>query len=193
MGQAVPRIFRCLQVIVLLLFVTVVAFGSEPLTNEIIIKMVQAGVPTDTIIRTIQSAESFSFGTLPGDLMQLQQAKVPDEIIRALAARINWPGSPQLVIAHPVLTPAPAAAPQKAPKVKTAPARHRQPVPALYPVPAPTATASIGLPVAATPAPDPLESALTGSNVRSERHSFGASLARWTLAPFRLLSRLWHR
>ena len=193
MGQAVPRIFRCLQCTVLLLCLSVAALGSEPLTNEIIIKMVQAGVPTETIIRTIQSAESFSFGTLPGDLMQLQQAKVPEEIVRALAARINWPGTPQLVIAHPVLTPAPAAAPQKAPKVKTAPAKHRQPVPALYPAPAPTATASIGLPVAATPAPDPLQSALTGSSPRSERRGFGASLARWTFAPFRLLSRLWRR
>ncbi|MBZ5578325.1 MAG: hypothetical protein LAP40_17310 [Acidobacteriia bacterium] len=75
------------------------------MTNETIIKMVQSGVPTETIVRTIQSAESFRFGTLPGDLSQLQQAKVPDEVIRALAARINWPGSSPLVIAHPPLTP----------------------------------------------------------------------------------------
>jgi len=75
------------------------------MTNETIIKMVQAGVPTETIVRTIQSAESFRFGTLPGDLTQLQQANVPDEVIRALAARINWPGTAPLVVVHPLLTP----------------------------------------------------------------------------------------
>lgn len=76
--------------------------ATEPMTNETIIKMVQSGVPTETIIKTIQSADSFRFGTLPGDLMQLQQAKVPDEVIRALAARINWVGpSPVAIVPLP--------------------------------------------------------------------------------------------
>ncbi len=189
MSQAVPRIFRCLQATALLFVAAVAAVGSEPLTNEIIIKMVQAGVPTETIIRTIQSAESFRFGTLPGDLMQLQQANVPEEIVRALAARINWPGTPPLVIAHPVAAPAPVIAPQKPLKVKTAPAKTRQPVPALFPTRTPTATASIGAPVAAPPA-----SSFQPGFATSVGHSARESMfRRWSLAPFRMLQRLWHR
>lgn len=111
------------------------ALGSEPLTNDIIIKMVQSGVPTETIVRTIQAADSFRFGTLPGDLMQLQQAKVPEEIIRALAARINWPGTAPINVAHPVLTPLPAA-PEKPSRAKSAPAKHPQPAVNLFQAPA---------------------------------------------------------
>jgi hypothetical protein len=89
--------------------------GSEPLTNEIIIKMVQAGVPTETIVRTIQSAESFHFGTLPGDLIDLQQANVPEEIVRALAARINYPGTSWRIVVPVQITPPPAPAAQEKP------------------------------------------------------------------------------
>lgn len=188
MGQAVPRIFRCLQCTALLVFLTAAALGSEPLTNEIIIKMVQAGVPTETIIRTIQSAESFRFGTLPGDLMQLQQANVPEEVVRALAARINWPGTPPLVIAHPIPAPMPAAAPQKPSKVKATPAKSKQPVPIVFPKSTPSVTASIGAPVAATPI-------LARPNAlgygRSRHASSGGALRRWSLAPFRFLRWLW--
>jgi len=196
MPQAVPRIFRAFLGTALLLFLAAAALGSEPLTNEIIIKMVQAGVPTETIIRTIQSAESFRFGTLPGDLMQLQQANVPEEVIRALAARINWPGTPPLVIAHPVVKPAPPITAPTTPKTK--PAKTRQPRPTLFPTPAPTATASIGAPVAAPAgATDPFQAALSGSgargNARSLHPSPGRTLLNWSLAPFRFLSRLWHR
>ena len=190
MGQAVPRILRCLQCTALLLFLAIGALGSEPLTNEIIIKMVQAGVPTETIIRTIQSAESFRFGTLPGDLMQLQQANVPEEVVRALAARINWPGTPPLVIAHPVAAPEPVAAPQKTPKVKTAPVKTKRPTPVLFPTPPPTATASIGAPVAAGSAAGSFQPVVSRSAGPSQRESV---FHRWSLAPFRALRRLWHR
>jgi hypothetical protein len=81
------------------------ALAEEPLTNETIIKMVQSGVPTETIIKTIQAAGSFHFGTLPGDLIQLQQAKVPDEIIRAIAARINWIGPSPVTVSHAPVAP----------------------------------------------------------------------------------------
>jgi hypothetical protein len=198
MGQVVPRIFRGFQCTAVLLFLTVAALGSEPLTNEIIIKMVQAGVPTETIIRTIQSAESFRFGTLPGDLMQLQQANVPEEIVRALAARINWPGTPPLVIAHPMPAPAPAAAPQKPSKVKAVPAKGRQPLPVVFPPAAPVATASIGAPVAAAPATDPFQAALARSDARGNGRSLRASTGRalrhfWSYTPFGLLGRLFRR
>lgn len=112
MRRFVCPVARVCASLTLAFFLATAAFAGEPLTNETIIKMVQSGVPTETIIRTIQSAESFRFGTLPGDLSQLEQAKVPEEIIRALAARINWPGTSPLVIAHPPATPqAPAAVP----------------------------------------------------------------------------------
>lgn len=103
------------------LLLAAAALPSEPITNEIIVKLVQSGVPTETIVRTIQAADSFRFGTVPGDLMRLQQAQVPDEVIRALAGRINWPGTPPLVIAHAPLTPLPDASVR--PEAKSAQSR----------------------------------------------------------------------
>src|SRR5690242_8904815 len=108
------------RVVLSLLVVCGIVCAAEPMTNEIIIKMVQAGVPTETIVKTIQSADSFHFGTLPGDLMQLQQQHVPEEIIRALAARINWPGTAPLLVAHAPVPDAPveAATPKQKQKEK---------------------------------------------------------------------------
>jgi len=124
MGKVVAWVSSSLKGAVLVLALAGVLGASEPLTNEIIIKMVQAGVPTETIVRTIQSAESFSFGTLPGDLQQLQEAKVPDEVIRALAARINWPGSSWRQVVPVQLAPPPAAA---APAKPAKPEKHAKP------------------------------------------------------------------
>lgn len=110
MGKGVLRVRSALTGVAIVLAMAAAAFAGDPLTNEIIIKMVKAGVPTETIVRTIQSAESFHFGTLPGDLQQLQDAKVPDEIIRALAARINWPGSSWRMVVPVQITPSPTSA-----------------------------------------------------------------------------------
>jgi len=96
---------RIVPFLALLALLAGLAVADDPLTNETIIKMVQAGVPTATIIKTIQAAESFHFGTLPGDLVQLQQAKVPDEIIRAIAARINWIGPSPVTVSHAPVAP----------------------------------------------------------------------------------------
>src|SRR5258706_6068478 len=60
---------------------------AEPLTNESIATMVSSGASTGTIIKTIQVAESVNFRFLPNDLAILQQAKVPDEVIKAMAAK----------------------------------------------------------------------------------------------------------
>ena len=106
------------RVVLSLLVVCGLVCAAEPMTNEIIIKLVQAGVPTETIVKTIQSADSFHFGTLPGDLMQLQQQHVPEEIIRALSARINWPGTAPLIVVHAPLTEAPAEATKPTQKKK---------------------------------------------------------------------------
>jgi len=96
---------RTVKLLALAAILVGLAGAEEPLTNETIIKMVQAGVSTETIIKTIRAAESFHFGTLPGDLIQLQQAKVPDEIIRAIAARINWIGPSPVTVSHAPIAP----------------------------------------------------------------------------------------
>ena len=107
MSRVVRPLTRGVCSLALVVLMAALAVAGEPMTNETIIRMVQAGVPTETIVRTVQSAESFRFGTLPGDLSQLQQAKVPEEVIRALAARINWPGTAPLVVAKsPLANPA---------------------------------------------------------------------------------------
>lgn len=58
-------------------------------SNETVIRMVQAGVPTDVIIRTIASAERTSFSFLPGDIQMFAQYKVPDDVFKAMAAKAN--------------------------------------------------------------------------------------------------------
>jgi len=100
-----------------------VACAAEPLTNDIIIKMWKSGVPAETIVRTIQAAEAFHFGTLPGDLTDLQQAGVPDDVVRALAARINYPGSSWRVVVPVQITPPPAPAAQEKPAKPEKPAK----------------------------------------------------------------------
>lgn len=61
--------------------------GPAALDNDTIMRMVAAGVPSDVIIRTIQAADSVSFRLLPYDLDVLQRAKVPEDVVKAMAAR----------------------------------------------------------------------------------------------------------
>lgn len=65
--------------------------SSETMTNETIARMVYAGVPTDTIIKTIQVAEPVHFALSPADLAALEQAKVPEDVVKAMAARMKGP------------------------------------------------------------------------------------------------------
>ena len=98
------------------------ASGQSPdtLTNDTIIKMVQAGVPTGTIIRTIAAAEKVDFGFLPYHLQQFQYYKVPDDVVKAMAAKDK--GLP-----IPGLTPTAPAAPVPAPVRQGATAQSAQP------------------------------------------------------------------
>ena len=81
--------------ILLLFFVSILtALGDERLTNETVIHMVQAGVGVDLIVQTIRAADTFQFGLLPGDLIALGQAHVPEAVVKAMAQRLNHP-SPQ--------------------------------------------------------------------------------------------------
>ena len=45
-----------------------VAQNPDTLTTDAVIKMVQAGVPSQTIIRTIEAASHVNFTFLPNDL-----------------------------------------------------------------------------------------------------------------------------
>ena len=63
--------------------------SSTPLTNETIIRLVASGVAPDTVINTIRSAVTVSFGFLPGDLELLQRYHIPDDVVKAMAAKSN--------------------------------------------------------------------------------------------------------
>ena len=76
----------------ILLVLTLSLLATEPLTNDTVIRIVQAGVPTEVVLKTIRTADDFKFSMLPGDLTALGQAKVPEEIVKAMATRMNtWP------------------------------------------------------------------------------------------------------
>jgi len=74
---------------ILLALCSVLAVAQTPgvLTTEAVIKMVQSGVPNQTIIRTIQSAERVDFSFLPYDLALMERAGVPEEVFKAMAAK----------------------------------------------------------------------------------------------------------
>jgi hypothetical protein len=64
-----------------------VAQAPDVLTTDAVIKMVQSGVPNQTIIRTIQSAAQVNFTFLPDDLELMIRAKVPEDVFKAMAAK----------------------------------------------------------------------------------------------------------
>ncbi len=61
--------------------------NSAPLTNETIIRLVASGVPIETVVNTIRGTNSVSFSFLPGDLDLLQRYHVPDDVVKAMAAK----------------------------------------------------------------------------------------------------------
>src|SRR5258705_11074804 len=68
------------------------AFGQNsatPLNNETIFRLVASGVPAETIINTIRGASAVNFGFLPGDLTLFQRYNVPDDVVKAMAAKNN--------------------------------------------------------------------------------------------------------
>ena len=97
-------------------------FGQNsmaPLNNETIIRLVAAGVPTETIINTIRSASAVNFGFLTGDLTLLQRYHVPDDVVKAMAAKDR--GKPIPNFSAPVV-PAKIAPPQVQPQPTRQPA-----------------------------------------------------------------------
>jgi hypothetical protein len=124
-GNDVPACKRAVCVL-LFLFVGLLSFGQaqQTMTNEVVIKLVQSGVPPATIIRTIDLADSVAFRFLPADLSQLAQFMVPEDVVKAMAARANR-----------ISTPTPAAPPVAAPKPARQPISQTQP-PQTQPPPA---------------------------------------------------------
>jgi len=75
---------------VVLILWSVAAFGQNgatPLNNETIIRLVASGVPAETIINTIRGASAVNFGFLPNDLALFQRYNVPDDVVKAMAAK----------------------------------------------------------------------------------------------------------
>lgn len=73
-----------MRTLLLICFLARFASAQDAMTNDAVIRMVQAGVPAATIIRTIAvSPRDFRFS--PADLQALAAANVPDEVVRAMA------------------------------------------------------------------------------------------------------------
>ena len=75
-----------LLVINLLLLIPLSAHGQETipkLTNEDVVKMVQAGLPTDQIMSKIKKSET-DFDTSPSALLALPKRGVPNEVLLAM-------------------------------------------------------------------------------------------------------------
>ena len=56
---------------------------SEVLTNDKVITMVQAGLPTSVIVNKIRASKT-NFNILTDELIRLKQARVPDDVINAM-------------------------------------------------------------------------------------------------------------
>jgi len=65
------------------------AQNTDTLTNETVARMIYAGVPIQTVLLTIQNAPTAEFRLMPVDLTALSDAKVPEEVIKAMAIRMN--------------------------------------------------------------------------------------------------------
>jgi hypothetical protein len=81
---------------------------NETLTNESVIKMVKAGLGSDLILEKIQEAGRVDFDLSTDALVALKEAKVSDEVIRAMKTK------QQAASASPAVPP-PAAPVETAP------------------------------------------------------------------------------
>lgn len=79
---------------------------AQPLLdNHAVVKMVEAKVPADMIIRAIEEAPEVHFSVYPADLIALKQWGVSDDIIRAMAARQAGRLAPTAPAQAPTITP----------------------------------------------------------------------------------------
>lgn len=76
-----------MRAFLLVVFCAVAVAGSQVLTVDDVVKMVQAGIAQDLIVKTIVESASVEFQMKPDQLIALKKAGVPDEIVRAMVGR----------------------------------------------------------------------------------------------------------
>src|SRR5208337_4444763 len=60
------------------------------MTDQRIYDLFKAGLHTDELVRMILTAPEVSFELSPGSLETLRQAGIPDDVIKAMATRVNY-------------------------------------------------------------------------------------------------------
>lgn len=82
-----PKVFLFAPFVIVLLLCSIViaqdGAGGEVLTNDKVITMVKAGLPTGLIIAKIRASKT-NFNTDTDELIRLQGARVPTEVINAM-------------------------------------------------------------------------------------------------------------
>jgi hypothetical protein len=63
--------------------------SSEPMTDERVNQLYKAGLSADELVRMIQTAQNVSFDLTPGTLDALGRGGLPENVIKAMAARTN--------------------------------------------------------------------------------------------------------
>jgi hypothetical protein len=88
-----PRKTHTILILIALLFSIGVFAQKKPLTNNDIVKMVKAGLPTEIILESIRNNKE-EFDVSADGLIALKEAGIPDNIIQAMVAR-SGNSSPQ--------------------------------------------------------------------------------------------------
>jgi hypothetical protein len=87
MGFRLLLVFDANTLLCIAMFLSGLTAAGETLKNADIAAMIQAMVPQDVIIQKITDCERQQFKLFPEDLIAMAPAGVPDEVIRAMAAK----------------------------------------------------------------------------------------------------------
>lgn len=82
------------------LFLALLGFAQEVLTNDSVIKMVKAGLSEALILSTLNQQPG-KYSTSVDDLIKLKQAGVGDKVVAAMAAKGSSASSPATAPAAP--------------------------------------------------------------------------------------------
>lgn len=85
-----------------------IAGEAKPMTNKDVVKMVQAKLPTDTIVMAVKAAKP-DFDTSADGLIELKGAGVPADVIEAVIASQSGGGAAVPKASQPAAGPAPMA------------------------------------------------------------------------------------
>ena len=92
---------------VLFLAVCPLVLAQQTINNDVVIRMVKAGLADDVIVTTINASPG-TYDTTANGLIALKQAGVSDKVIAAIVARNTAPG-PSMPPAQPKNDAAPVA------------------------------------------------------------------------------------